>query len=63
MEMGLRGEACAVLDHDHNSHRVVRRVGWRVCMRCSTPFFSDDVVRVSRCNGSKTPPEGSRRNH
>lgn len=27
-------------------NRVIRRVGWRRCMRCSRWFFSRDVVGV-----------------
>ena len=50
-----------VLDLDHNPPRVVRMVGWRVCMRCSTPFWSDDVVRVRMCGECKAPPRGQRR--
>lgn len=38
-----------VLDHDYHPPRVVRRVGWRVCMRCRTPFFSEDVIRLRLC--------------
>lgn len=41
----------AVLDTDHNPPRVVRRVGWQRCMKCSKPFWSDDVVRLRLCDG------------
>lgn len=51
-----------VLDLDHNPPRVVRMVGWRMCMRCSTPFWSGDVVRVRMCGECKAPPRGQRRN-
>jgi hypothetical protein len=56
---GKRREA--VLDTDHMPPRIVRRVGWRVCMRCSTPFFSDDVVKIRMCPDCKLPPRGQRR--
>ena len=35
---GVRREA--VLDHDHHPARVVRHVGWRVCLKCSKAFWS-----------------------
>ncbi|SOC06374.1 hypothetical protein SAMN05877831_1051 [Rhodobacter maris] len=50
-----------VLDLDCKPPRVVRRVGWRVCMRCAAPFWSDDVVRVRMCDDCKLPPRGRRR--
>lgn len=56
---GVRREA--VLDHDHDPPRVIRKVGWRVCMRCSTPFFSDDVVKLRMFDECKLPPRGQRR--
>lgn len=49
---GLRRET--VLDSDYLPPRVVRRVGWRKCLRCRAPFFSKDVVRqrlCARCKG------------
>ena len=46
-----RGE---VIDNDHNPARVVRHVGWRVCLKCSDPFWSSDVRRLRMCNGCKT---------
>ena len=46
-----RGE---VLDHDSKPPRVVRLVGWRVCMKCSKPFWSGDVRRLRLCNGCKS---------
>ena len=49
----------AVLDHDHNPPRVVRHVGWRVCLKCEAPFFSEDVTRLRMCGGCKT--EGPKR--
>jgi hypothetical protein len=49
----------AVLDHDHNPPRVVRHVGWRVCLKCEAPFFSEDVTRLRMCGGCKT--EGQKR--
>ena len=45
-----------VLDHSFTPPRVVRSVGWRVCMKCATPFFSGDVVGVRLCDGCKNPP-------
>lgn len=42
-----------VLDHDHDPPLVVRQVGWRVCMRCSTPFWSTDAIRVRMCDNCK----------
>tara|TARA_R110001583_G_scaffold169768_1_gene322850 strand:- start:254800 stop:255279 length:480 start_codon:yes stop_codon:yes gene_type:complete len=42
-----------VLDHDHTPPLVVRQVGWRVCMRCSTPFWSTDAIRVRMCDNCK----------
>ncbi|MBS1832583.1 MAG: hypothetical protein JST65_07720 [Acidobacteria bacterium] len=49
---GVRREP--VLDVDHNPPRVVRRVGWRKCMACAKPFFSEDVVALRLCNGPKS---------
>lgn len=31
--------------------RVVRYVGWRKCMRCGHPFWSEDVQRLRLCTG------------
>jgi len=45
---GARREA--VLDTDCNPPRVVRKVGWRNCLRCRKPFFSEDVVRLRLCD-------------
>lgn len=39
----------AVLDTDHRPPRVVRRVGWHSCLRCSRPFFSQDVAGQRLC--------------
>jgi len=47
---GVRREA--VLDTDHNPPRVVRTVGWRNCMCCGTPFWSEDVMRLRLCSGT-----------
>jgi hypothetical protein len=38
-----------VLDHDYHPPRLVRHVGWRRCIRCREPFFSEDVVRLRLC--------------
>lgn len=40
-----------VLDTDHTPPIVVRRVGWQRCIRCRTPFFSEDAVRLRLCVG------------
>lgn len=40
-----------VLDRDHNPARIVRMVGWRVCLRCAGRFWSDDVVKIRLCAG------------
>lgn len=46
---GVRREA--VLDHDYAPPRVIRRVGWRRCLRCRQPFWSEDVARLRLCTG------------
>lgn len=46
-----------VLDIDHNPARVVRKVGWRNCMACTNPFFSEDVVALRICYYCKGPSE------
>ena len=56
---GVRREA--VLDTDHMPPRIVRKVGWRVCMRCRAPYWSDDVVKIRMCSDCKAPPAGPRR--
>lgn len=56
---GVRREA--VLDTDANPPRIIRKVGWRVCMRCRAPYWSDDVVRIRLCDDCKLPPRGQRR--
>ena len=45
---GVRREP--VLDTDQSPPSVVRRVGWRRCLRCARPFFSDDVVGQRLCD-------------
>jgi hypothetical protein len=40
-----------VLDMDFHPPRVVRKVGWRHCLKCERPFFSEDVVRQRLCSG------------
>lgn len=42
-----------VLDHDHNPPRVVRFVGWRTCLKCANPFFSDDTTKIRLCQRCK----------
>lgn len=56
---GKRREA--VLDTDHMPPRIVRRVGWRVCMKCGAPYWSDDVVKIRMCSNCKLPSKGQRR--
>lgn len=54
-----------VLDPNFDPPRVVRRVGWRKCMCCATPMWSEDVVRIRMCldcGGFGGQPEG-RRSH
>lgn len=50
------------LDLDYDPPRVVRQVGWRVCMCCAKPFWSDDTIRQRLCGECKAPPRGQRRN-
>lgn len=45
-----------VLDLDRNPPRVVRSVGWRICIRCSSPFWSADAVGVRLWTACKGPP-------
>lgn len=42
-----------VIDTDFQPPRVVRRVGWHHCLRCTKPFFSPDVVSLRLCGGSQ----------
>jgi hypothetical protein len=42
-----------VIDLNFNPPRVVRRVGWRQCMRCCRLFFSHDVQRLRLCTPCK----------
>jgi hypothetical protein len=46
---GVRRES--VLDTDFHPPRVVRNVGWRACLKCKRPFFSDDVLGLRLCDG------------
>lgn len=46
-----------VLDLDRNPPRVVRSVGWRICIRCRSPFWSVDVVGVRLCTSCKGAPD------
>ncbi len=51
-----------VLDHDHNPPRVVRSVGWRVCLKCCDPYFSQDVIGCACVKGaSRLPPSATGR--
>ena len=38
-----------VLDISDRPHRVVRKVGWRHCLKCGKPFFSEDVAGLRLC--------------
>lgn len=40
----------AVIDHNDSPPRVVRYVGWRKCMTCNKPFFSQDVRGLRMCD-------------
>jgi hypothetical protein len=40
-----------VLDLDCAPPRVVRKIGWRTCMKCQKPFFSEDVAALRLCDG------------
>lgn len=42
-----------VLDHDFRPPRVVRVVGWHLCLRCGAPFFSSDVKGIRMCPSCK----------
>lgn len=42
-----------VLDLDRHPPRVVRHVGWRICLTCASPFFSQDVMRLRMCGVCK----------
>jgi hypothetical protein len=42
-----------VLDMDRTPPRVVRYVGWRSCLRCRRPYFSQDAQRVRLCDPCK----------
>lgn len=44
-----------VLDHNFSPPRVVRTVGWRACLKCSDPFWSDDIIALRMCAGCKAP--------
>lgn len=44
---GDLGRRADVVDQDDG--RVIRRVGWIRCLRCSRPHWSDDVVAIRLC--------------
>lgn len=46
----------AVLDVDHNPPRVIRRVGWRLCITCTKPFWSTDTTKIRMCDPCKDAP-------
>ena len=50
---GVRREP--VIDTDHRPPRVVRFVGWRSCMCCRRPFWSEDTKQLRMCGGCKSP--------
>lgn len=50
---GIRREP--VLDTDCHPQRVVRHVGWKHCMTCSKPYFSEDLIRLRLCDGCRNP--------
>lgn len=42
------------LDTDVRPPRVVRVVGWNLCLRCRSQFFSPDVRGIRMCPACKT---------
>lgn len=48
---GKRREA--VLDHDHWPPRVVRKVGWRVCLKCVRPSSARTCCACGCATGAK----------
>lgn len=38
-----------VMDPNVEPSKLVRRIGWLNCMRCSRPHFSEDVLRIRLC--------------
>ena len=42
-----------VLDLDRNPPLPIRHVGWRCCMRCAKPFWSEDTMRLRMCDRCK----------
>ncbi len=52
-----------VVDTNFDPPRLVRRVGWVMCMCCSRPHFSPDVARARmcvECGGAGGWPVGTR---
>jgi len=47
---GKRRESVLV-DLEYFPPRVVRKVGWRNCMCCGKPFWSEDTTRLRLCDG------------
>ena len=39
-----------VLDPDFTPARVIRYVGYRPCMKCKLPFWTEAVGRIRRCS-------------
>lgn len=46
-----------MLDMDRNPPMPIRYVGWRICITCVRPFWSEHVVSVRMCAGCKSTPE------
>jgi hypothetical protein len=42
-----------VVDPNFDPPRLIRRVGWRQCMRCRKSHFSPDVQRLRLCGACK----------
>ncbi|GFE80237.1 hypothetical protein GCM10011487_22370 [Steroidobacter agaridevorans] len=52
-----------VVDPNFDPPRIVRRMGWLSCLRCTRPTFSEDVVCIRlcwACGGLGSVPVGTR---
>lgn len=47
-----------VYDLDCQPPRVVRKVGWHRCLKCGSPFWSKDVMRLRLCGTAETGCRG-----
>jgi hypothetical protein len=59
-DLTRRGE---VVDLNFDPPRIVRRMGWLSCLRCTRPTFSEDVVCIRlcwACGGLGSVPVGTR---